>query len=404
MQRPSLRLRLHVLLLVGVSLVASGLPAAEPAVAASARPSGLTDQHGSLLGTVSENGAISDLVRYDPYGLARPGSAVADGIGFTGEWANATGLVNLRFRQYDPLLGRFTGRDSFAGLPALPQSANRYAFGLGNPLLARDPSGHFSGQAGSWSFDFGGALEGVATFLNSPEGQSFAASLLTLGASDAASAVVGHDIITGRGLSFGERLLRFAAFLPAVGLALKALERFAPRILEALRIASRIIKGERPGAIVAELRAARGLLASDAGSLSLGRIWDRIRGVTGGRTAARATGLADNIPAFARSQYGRPSAAARAGAFERAPTCPYCGQSPSTQVDHIRALRHDWGAGGWADDLTTRTTRVNDPANLIGSCPACNAAKQARPIGEGSAQWWPPAWPSGSWWPFGGGG
>jgi hypothetical protein len=170
MPRPSLRLRLHVLLLVGLSLLASGLPAAEPAVAAPARPTS--------------------------------------------------------------------------------SSAS------------------------------------VATFLNSPEGQSFAASLLTLGASDAASAVAGHDIITGKGLSIGERLLRFAAFLPAVGLALKSLERFAPRILEALRIASRIIKGERPGAIVAELRAARGLLASDSGSLSLGRIWDRVRGVTGGRTAA----------------------------------------------------------------------------------------------------------------------
>jgi hypothetical protein len=43
MQRPSLRLRLHVLLLVGVSLVASGLPAADPAVAAPTRPTSPTD-------------------------------------------------------------------------------------------------------------------------------------------------------------------------------------------------------------------------------------------------------------------------------------------------------------------------------------------------------------------------
>jgi len=115
-----------------------------------------------------------------------------------------------------------------------------------------------------------------------------------------------------------------------------------------------------------------------------------------------AASIADDVPAFARSQYGRVPAAERAAALERAPTCPYCGTSPSSQVDHIGALRRDWGAGGWADDFATRTGRVNDPGNLIGACASCNASKGARAIGEGAGQWWPSGWPSGSWWPFGG--
>jgi 5-methylcytosine-specific restriction endonuclease McrA len=67
--------------------------------------------------------------------------------------------------------------------------------------------------------------------------------------------------------------------------------------------------------------------------------------------------VADEAPAFARSQYGRMTAADRAGALEKAPTCPYCGEAPSTQVDHINALKQDWQSGGWADDLATRTAR-----------------------------------------------
>ncbi len=90
-----------------------------------------------------------------------------------------------------------------------------------------------------------------------------------------------------------------------------------------------------------------------------------------------ATGVADEVPAFARSQYGRVPAAERAAALETTPTCPYCGTNPSSQVDHITALRQDWGAGGWADDFATRTARVNDPGNLIGACASCNSSKGA---------------------------
>lgn len=115
-----------------------------------------------------------------------------------------------------------------------------------------------------------------------------------------------------------------------------------------------------------------------------------------------ATEAAADVPAYARSQYGRVSPGSRGAVLEENPTCLYCGKSPSTQVDHVTSLKEDWNTGGWADDAASRTARVNDSGNLVGACQPCNGSKNALPLGEGSGQWWPSGWPSGVWWPFGG--
>jgi 5-methylcytosine-specific restriction endonuclease McrA len=118
--------------------------------------------------------------------------------------------------------------------------------------------------------------------------------------------------------------------------------------------------------------------------------------------AAGAGEAADSAPAYARSQYSRTPAGDRADAIAKSETCPYCGQQPSTQVDHIDSLKNDWDSGGWADDKVTRSARVNAPDNIIGACGPCNASKGASQIGPGEGQWWPSGWPEGVWWPFGG--
>ena len=118
-------------------------------------------------------------------------------------------------------------------------------------------------------------------------------------------------------------------------------------------------------------------------------------------SAAALSAAEAEVPAFARSQYGAVRTGDRAAAIEKSPTCPYCGQSPSTSVDHITSLKQDWTSGGWADDAATRTARVNGSDNLIGACISCNSSKAARELGEGAGQWWPSGWPSGVWWSFG---
>ena len=164
--------------------------------------SALTDQIGSPLSYVNVAGATTTAVHYDPYGAPRPGSADPTGIGYAGEWKNATGLANLRARAYDPLVGRFTGRDTFGGVASAPQTANRYSYALNNPLRYTDPSGHF-----------------VQAFQDNPRLALSTTLQLFPGLGDGYSGltgVLGFDPIAGVALADWERGLAFAAMLPWV--------------------------------------------------------------------------------------------------------------------------------------------------------------------------------------------
>ncbi len=113
----------------------------------------LTYLHGDHLGSASlatdASGAkITDSdTRYSPYGMTRPGLA---GTGlptdrrFTGQREEVSqGLYDYGARPYDPALGRFLQADTLVPNPANPQSLNRYAYTLNNPLRYTDPSGHW---------------------------------------------------------------------------------------------------------------------------------------------------------------------------------------------------------------------------------------------------------------------
>jgi len=66
---------------------------------------------------------------------------------FTGQRKDATiGLYFYNSRYYDPLLGRFIQADTIVPNPGNPQSLNRYAYTLNNPVRYVDPSGHYSPQ------------------------------------------------------------------------------------------------------------------------------------------------------------------------------------------------------------------------------------------------------------------
>jgi RHS repeat-associated protein len=103
----------------------------------------LVDHLGTSLLTVSEAGSVGSARAVGPYGLDRDGSVLDPGIGYTGEWSDASGLVNLRARAYDPRLARFTGRDTVGGVLSAPQTANRSSYALNNPFRYTDPGGRF---------------------------------------------------------------------------------------------------------------------------------------------------------------------------------------------------------------------------------------------------------------------
>jgi RHS repeat-associated protein len=64
--------------------------------------------------------------------------------GFTGhEMLDQAGLIHMRARLYDPLLGRFIQADSMVEDDAT-QGLNRYSYCLNNPLSRTDPTGNLS--------------------------------------------------------------------------------------------------------------------------------------------------------------------------------------------------------------------------------------------------------------------
>ncbi|MFV2045152.1 MAG: RHS repeat-associated core domain-containing protein, partial [Anaerolineales bacterium] len=102
----------------------------------------LPDALGSPRQWVGASGAIALTQSYTPFGeLQASAGSLSSSVGFTGEWADPTGLVFLRARYYQPGVGRFTTRDPFPGLLALPPTLHPYLYALNNPLQYSDPSG-----------------------------------------------------------------------------------------------------------------------------------------------------------------------------------------------------------------------------------------------------------------------
>ena len=110
----------------------------------------LTYLHGDHLGSTSvtansSGGKVAEL-RYHPWGGTRFSSGTTPTARrYTGQIEDAAiGLYFYNARYYDPTLGRFIQADTIIPDPANPQSLNRYAYTLNNPLRYTDPTGHFS--------------------------------------------------------------------------------------------------------------------------------------------------------------------------------------------------------------------------------------------------------------------
>ena len=97
----------------------------------------------SRLSTTYSSRAMAYDVAYAPYGENYP-SSTGD-LNFTGQSEDTLpGLYDFLYREYNPVQGRWISPDP-SGLAAVslanPQSWNRYAYVLNNPLAAVDPDG-----------------------------------------------------------------------------------------------------------------------------------------------------------------------------------------------------------------------------------------------------------------------
>lgn len=101
------------------------------------------DGLGSVRAITDATKAVGQTYESDEFGVPITTSGgSAQPFGFTGEQNDPeVGLVYLRARQYDPLLGRFVSRDRWAGSARRAVSLNRFTYVSNNPATHTDPSG-----------------------------------------------------------------------------------------------------------------------------------------------------------------------------------------------------------------------------------------------------------------------
>ncbi len=104
----------------------------------------LGDALGSVRQLASTSGSISISRNFEPYGTiyGSMGSKTTS-YGFTSEWMDGNGLVNLRARYYAPISGKFITKDTWQGNLKQPISYNKWLYTNGNPINFSDPSGMF---------------------------------------------------------------------------------------------------------------------------------------------------------------------------------------------------------------------------------------------------------------------
>jgi RHS repeat-associated protein len=100
-----------------------------------------TDRQYSVLATL--DGARPSRLAYAPYGHRTAGNGLLSLLGFNGERPDSmTGhyLLGNGYRAFNPVLMRFNSPDSWS--PFAMGGLNAYAYGIGDPVNRRDPTGH----------------------------------------------------------------------------------------------------------------------------------------------------------------------------------------------------------------------------------------------------------------------
>jgi RHS repeat-associated protein len=103
-----------------------------------------SDHLGSIVATTNISGALTSSRGYRAYGNYRRGGDLPTDYRFTGQKQDASGLVYMNARYYDPVLGQFISPDTLVPDAGNVQDYNRYGYTRGNPMKFNDPSGHYS--------------------------------------------------------------------------------------------------------------------------------------------------------------------------------------------------------------------------------------------------------------------
>ena len=94
---------------------------------------------------VDGNGNITATYYYDAFGniLDRTGD-IENNIRFSGyQYDEETGFYYLNARMYNPATARFLQEDTYRGNTSIPLSLNLYTYCSNEPIMYRDPTGHW---------------------------------------------------------------------------------------------------------------------------------------------------------------------------------------------------------------------------------------------------------------------
>ena len=101
------------------------------------------DIRGSVTTIVDGEGAVVKSYDYDEFGVTTAsGEAFFNEVTFTGSISDASGLLYMNARYYNPTTARFLSQDSYSGNPYDPWTQHLYAYCNNNPVNMIDPTGH----------------------------------------------------------------------------------------------------------------------------------------------------------------------------------------------------------------------------------------------------------------------
>jgi RHS repeat-associated protein len=144
----------------------------------------LSDPFANTVATVSTTGdTVSGTRTMDAFGVERTPAtgALADAAtGFAGQYLDAaTGLYDMRARDYDPTSGRFTATDPVQVPTGMPYVAG-YPYAFNNPLMLSDVSGAWPDGDGLYNAA-ADVVNGAASFVNAMNQNPLATVALVVG-------------------------------------------------------------------------------------------------------------------------------------------------------------------------------------------------------------------------------
>ena len=115
------------------------------------------DIRGSVTTIVDGEGAVVKSYDYDEFGVTTAtGDTFHNEVTFTGSVADASGLLYMNARYYNPSTARFLSQDTYTGSASVPWTQHLYAYCNNNPVNMVDPTGHMAGRPCTVNINDGG--------------------------------------------------------------------------------------------------------------------------------------------------------------------------------------------------------------------------------------------------------